>query len=73
MNELHGWFHANSLIFNAEKTAMPFCNRQRDSMKHQIKFVKMEIACKSETKFVGTHVGEHMEQNAHKMFLSSKL
>jgi glutamine amidotransferase-like uncharacterized protein len=75
MNELHGWFNANSYISNTEKTtAMSFHNRQeRDSMKPQIKFGKIGIAYKSETRFLNIHVGEHMEWNAHIMFLSSKL
>jgi hypothetical protein len=74
MNELHGWFNANSLIWNTEKTtAMSFYNRQeRDSMKPQIKFGKIVIAYKSEIKCLCIHVGEHMEWNAC-MFLSSKL
>jgi hypothetical protein len=38
MNELHGWFNANSLILNTEKTrAMLFHSRQeRDLMEPQI-------------------------------------
>lgn len=75
MNELYEWFNANSLILNTEKTiAMAFHNRQeRDLMKPQIRFGKMEIFYKCETKFLGIHVGNHMEWKAHMMFLSSKL
>jgi hypothetical protein len=42
MSELGGWFNANSLILNTEKTtAMTFHDRQeRDLMKPQIKFGK---------------------------------
>jgi hypothetical protein len=63
MDELQGWFNANSLILNTEKTtAMLFHSRQeRDLMEPQIKFGKIEIAYKSETKFLGMHVGKHME------------
>jgi hypothetical protein len=42
-------------------------------MKPQIKFGKMEIAHKSGMKFLGVHVGEHMEWNAHIILLGSKL
>jgi hypothetical protein len=42
-------------------------------MKPQIKFGKIKIAYKSETKFLGIHVGERIEWNAHIMFLSSLL
>jgi hypothetical protein len=74
MNKLHGWFNANSLILNTEKTtAMLFHSRQeRDLMELQIKFGKIEIAYKSETKCLGTHLGKHMDWNAHIKSLSSK-
>jgi hypothetical protein len=70
-----GWFNANSLIIYTEKTiAMAFHIRQeRDLMKLQIKFGKTEIACRSETTFLGIHVSEHMDLNAHIVFLSLKL
>jgi hypothetical protein len=75
MDELQGWFNANSLILNTEKTtAMLFHSRQeRELMESQIKFGKTEIAYKSETKFVGMHVGKHMDWYAHIKYLSSKL
>jgi hypothetical protein len=75
MKELYGWFKANSLTLNTEKTAaMSFHNRQqRVSVKPQIKFGNLEISYKSETKFLGIYVDEHMEWNAHMMFLSAKL
>jgi hypothetical protein len=75
MDELQGWFNANSLILNTEKTtAVLFHSRQeRDLMELQIKFGKIEIAYKSETKFLGMYVGKHMDWNAHIMSLSSKL
>jgi hypothetical protein len=38
-----------------------------------IKFGKIEIAYKSETTFLGMHVGKHMDWNAHIKSLSSKL
>jgi hypothetical protein len=46
MNELHGWFNANNLILNTEKTtAMLFHSiHERDLMEPQIKFGKIEIA-----------------------------
>jgi hypothetical protein len=55
---MQGWFNANSLILNTEKTtAMLFHSRQdRDLMEPQIQFGKIEIAYKSETKFLGMHV-----------------
>jgi hypothetical protein len=53
---------------------MLFHSRQeRDLMEPQIKFLKIEIAYKSETKFLGMHVGKHMDWNALIMSLSSKL
>jgi hypothetical protein len=57
-SELYGWFNANSLILNTEKTTViSFHNRQeRDVMQLQIKFGEIEIAYKSETKFLGIHV-----------------
>jgi hypothetical protein len=75
MVELQGWFSANSLILNTEKTtAMLFHSRQeRDLIQPQIKFGKIEIAYKSETEFLGMHVGKHLDWNAHIMSLSSKL
>jgi hypothetical protein len=71
MDELQGWFSANSLILNTEKTiAMLFHSRQeRDLMELQIKFRKIEIAYKSGTTFLGMHVGKHMDWK----FLSSHL
>jgi hypothetical protein len=43
IDKLHGWFNANSLILNTEKTtAMLFHSRQeRDFMEPQIKFGKI--------------------------------
>jgi hypothetical protein len=75
MDELQVWFSANSLIINIEKTtAMLFHSRQeRDLMELQIKFGKIMIAYKSETKFLGMHVGKHVDWNAHVKSLSSKL
>jgi hypothetical protein len=75
LNELLGWFNANSLILNTEKTtSMVFHSRQkRDLMEPQIKLGKIEIAYRSETKFLGMHVGKHMDRNAHIVFLNSKL
>jgi hypothetical protein len=75
MSELDGWFNDNNLILNPEKTiAMALHNRQeRDLMKLQMKFGKTEIALRSETKFLGIHVSEHMDWNAHIAFLSIKL
>jgi hypothetical protein len=75
MNELDGWFNANSLILNTEKTiAMAFHNRQeRDLMKPQIKFGKTEIAYRFETIFLGIHVSEHMDWNKHTVFFNLKL
>jgi hypothetical protein len=75
ITELQGWFSANSLILNTEKTtAMLYHSRQeRDFMQLQIKFGKMEIAYKSDIKFLGMHVGKHLDWNAHIMTLSSKL
>jgi hypothetical protein len=60
---------------NTEKTtAMLFHSRQeRDLMQPQTKFGKMEIAYKSDIKFLGMHVGKHLDWNAHIMSLSSKL
>jgi hypothetical protein len=48
MDELQGWFNANSLVLNTEKTTgMLFhCRQERDLMEPQIKFEKIEIACK---------------------------
>jgi hypothetical protein len=34
-------------------------------MQPQIKFGKMEIADKSDTKFLGMHVGKHLDWNIH--------
>jgi hypothetical protein len=53
MAELQGWFSANSLILNTEKTtAMLFHSRQeRGLMQPQIKFGKMEISYKSDKIF----------------------
>ena len=67
MNQLYGWFNANNLILNTEKTiAMVFHIRQeRDLIKPQIKFGKMEISCKCETKFLGIYGGKHVEWKAH--------
>jgi hypothetical protein len=75
MDELQGWFNANNLILNTEKTAaMLFHSRQeRDLMEPQIKFGKIEIAYKPKTKFLGMHVGKHMDWNAHIKSQSSKL
>jgi hypothetical protein len=75
MNELHSWFYANSLILNTEKKiAMPFHIRQeRDLVKTQIKFGNMDIAYKSETKFLGMHTSEYIKLDAHVRSLSSKL
>jgi hypothetical protein len=42
-------------------------------MEPQIKFRKIDIAHKSETKCLGMHVGKHMDWNAHIKSLSSKL
>jgi hypothetical protein len=39
----------------------------------QIKFGKIDIASKSETNFLGMHVGKHMDWNAHIKTPSSKL
>jgi hypothetical protein len=75
MNELQSWFYANSLILNTEKTtAISFHTRQRrDLVKPQIKFGNMDIAYKSETKFLGIHVSKYMKWYAHVMSLSSRL
>jgi hypothetical protein len=74
MSDLYGWFNANSLILNTEKTTvMSFQNRQeRDIMKPQMKFGKIEIAYSYETKFLGMYVSEHMDWNTHITFLSLK-
>jgi hypothetical protein len=42
-------------------------------MEPQIKFGKIEIAYKFESKFLGMHVGKHMDWNAHIKSLSSNL
>jgi hypothetical protein len=75
MAELQRWFSANSLILNTEETtAILFLSREeRDLVQLQIQFGKMEIAYKSETKFLGMHVGKHLDWNAYIMSLSSKL
>jgi hypothetical protein len=75
ISELGGWFNANNFMLNTKKTiAMAFHNRQeRDLMKSQIKFDKTEVAYRFETKFLGIHVREHMDWNAHIAFLSLKL
>jgi hypothetical protein len=75
MDELQGWFNANSLILNTEKTtSMVFHSRQkRDLLEPQIKLGKIEIAYKCETTFLGMHVGKHMDWNAHIKSVSSKL
>jgi hypothetical protein len=75
MSELYGWLNANSLILNTEKTTvMSFHNiKERDVMRPQIKFGKIENAYESETKFLGVYVSEHMDWNANIKFLSLKL
>jgi hypothetical protein len=45
----------------------------KEMMGPQIKVVKMEIAYKSETKFLGMHIGKHIDWNAHIVSLSPKL
>jgi hypothetical protein len=47
--------------------------QERDLMELQIKFGKIEIAYKSEKKFLGVHVGKHTDWNAHIKSPSSKL
>jgi hypothetical protein len=61
--ELHSWFYVNSLSLNTKKTtAMPLHARQeRDLVKLQIKFGNIDIAYKSETKFLGIHISEYMK------------
>jgi hypothetical protein len=55
MEKLHLRFHRNSLMINTEKTiAISFDTRQnRNSLKCQAKFSNMNIASKSESKFLG--------------------
>jgi hypothetical protein len=74
MNEPHSWFYANSVILNIAKTiAVPFHTRQeRHLMKSEIKFGKMDIAYKSETKFSVIHINESMKLDAYVRLLSSK-
>jgi hypothetical protein len=53
---------------------MLFHSRQEsDLMEPHFKFGKIEIAYKSETKFLGMLVGKHMDWNAHIKSPSSKL
>jgi hypothetical protein len=75
MEELHSWFYTNNLRINAEKTiAIFFHTRQkRASLKPQIKSDSLDIAYKSETKFLGIHISESMKWDAHAKSLSSKL
>jgi hypothetical protein len=58
MNELQFWFHLSSLMLNTEKTiTVFFCTWQKKmSLKQQIKFDSMDVAYKSETKFMGVCV-----------------
>jgi rRNA processing protein Krr1/Pno1 len=61
--ELHSWFYANSLSLSTEKTtAMPLhAWQERDLVKLQIKFGNIDIAYKSETKFLGIYISEYMK------------
>jgi hypothetical protein len=72
---MDGWFNANSLVLNTEKTiAMTLRTRQEgDLMKLQFKFGKTEIDYRSETKLLGIHVSEHIYWNSHLALLSLKL
>jgi hypothetical protein len=49
MEELHSWFYTNSLRMHVEKTiALSFHTTQkRTPIKPQIRFVSLDIACKS--------------------------
>jgi hypothetical protein len=75
MEELHSWFYTNNLRINAEKTiAISFYTRQeRAPLKPQIKFDSLDIAYKSETKFLGIHISENMKWDALAKSLSSNL
>jgi len=55
MEKLQLWFHRNSLMINTEKTiAISLHTRQnRNSLKCQAKFININIASKSESKFFG--------------------
>jgi hypothetical protein len=66
MIESHSWFYESILILNTVKTiSLPFHTRQgRDLMEHQLQFGSMDIACKSETKFLSVHISEYMKWDA---------
>jgi hypothetical protein len=75
IEELHSWFYTNNLRINAEKTiAISFHARHKKApLKPQIKFDSLDIAYKSETKFLGIHISESKKWDAHTKSLSSKL
>jgi hypothetical protein len=63
MNNLHSWFYANGLRLSPEKktTAESFHTKEERSKKPHDKFDNMDIAYKSETKFLGICISEYMK------------
>jgi hypothetical protein len=73
--ELECWFYKNKLVINTNKTGiMSFYNKHKVHMAKPIVSInKMNLYYTTETKFLGIHITESLNWNAHVKVLASKL
>lgn len=76
MKELETRFPKNNVVMNAEKSiAMSFhtTKKNRLPVRQQINFKCMDIACKSELRFLDVYITENLKWNTKVWLLSPKL
>jgi len=74
-SELELWFNKNNLVINTTKTGiMAFHNKQTvQKVKPKVIINKMNLHYTGETKFLGIHITESLQWNAHIKALACKL
>ena len=75
MKKLEYWFRKNNIMINAGKMVEQSFHTKLDrfSLRPKIIFRNMDIAYKSETKFLGVYITENLKWKAHVCSLSLKL
>jgi hypothetical protein len=75
MNEVETWFKENKLVINTGKTiAMSFRSKQMGlPSRLKVTFKNLDIAYKSELRFLGFCITENLKWDAHIRALSPKL
>ncbi|KAI5721832.1 hypothetical protein M8J77_026248 [Diaphorina citri] len=73
LHDIQGWFTANRLTLNADKTTFVYFNPHNPDSLHPIPFNSSSVAPSQEVKFLGVILDAKLKWKSHIHFLKSKL